>query len=258
MKHSLGRYAFGLATIGSGICAVAWHDFSSWEQIKGFGQGPEREILSYVVAAVVVLAGIAVMLPKMARSGAAAIATIYVAFALLGVPLIIAHPLVYNGYGNFFEQFSLATGALILFAYSGPSLPARTPRLAKFGYYSFGICVLSFGLEQLFYLTETARFVPKWIPPGQTFWAMATTAAFVLAAIALLTGFTARLASRLTTAMLLGFGLLVWVPALVAAPHSFVNWSESAETFAIAATAWVVADFLSYRHSTKSAAAGRG
>lgn len=258
MKHSLGRYAYGLATIGSGICALAWHDFSNWEQIKGFGQGPERETLSYVVAAIVVLAGIAVMWPKMARAGAAVLGAIYVAFALLGVPLIIAHPLVYNGYGNFFEQFSLATGAMILFAYSGPNVPARTARLAEFGYYSFGICVLSFGLEQFFYLAETARFVPKWIPPGQTFWAMATTVAFALAAIALLTGVMARLASRLNTAMLLGFGLLVWVPALVAAPHSFVNWSESTETFAIAATAWVVADFLSYRHSIRPAAAGRG
>jgi uncharacterized membrane protein YphA (DoxX/SURF4 family) len=130
--------------------------------------------------------------------------------------------------------------------------------LAQIGYYSFGICVVSFTLEQLFYLSETANLVPKWIPPGQMFWAIATTVAFALAAIALLTGFMALLASRLTTAMLLGFGLLVWLPALLADPHSFLNWSESTETLAIAASAWIVADFLGHRRSAESAPASLG
>jgi len=126
------------------------------------------------------------------------------------------------------------------------------------GYYSFGICVVSFALEQLFYLSATASLVPKWIPPGQMFWAMATTAAFALAAIALLTGFMARLASRLTTAMIVGFGLLVWLPALFANPHSFLNWAEGTETLAIAASAWIVADFLGHRRSAESALASLG
>jgi hypothetical protein len=65
----------------------------------------------------------------------------------------------------------------------------------------------------------------------------------------------ALLASRLTTAMLLGFGLLVWLPALLADPHSFLNWSESTETLAIAASAWIVADFLGHRRSAVSAPA---
>ena len=76
-----------------------------------------------------------------------------------------------------------------------------------------------------------------------------------LAAVALLTGFMARLASRLTTAMIVGFGLLVWLPALFADSHSFLNWSESVETLGIAATAWIVADFPSKRCPAESAPA---
>jgi membrane protease YdiL (CAAX protease family) len=68
----------------------------------------------------------------------------------------------------------------------------------------------------------------------------------------------ARLASRLTTAILVGFLLLTWVPALVANPHSFQNWAESTETLAIAASAWIVADFLGRRHSAESAHASLG
>jgi hypothetical protein len=183
---------------------------------------------------------------------------IYLGFALLGVPLIVEHPLVYNGFGNFFEQLSYVTSAVILYACFGSTAPAPPSKVARIGYYAFAICVVSFALEQLFYLPETASFVPKWLPPGQMFWAIATTVAFGLAAIALLTGFMALLASRLNTAMLLGFGLLVWLPALVADPHSSQNWAEGTETLAIAASAWIVTDFISRRRSVKSATASLG
>jgi uncharacterized membrane protein YphA (DoxX/SURF4 family) len=252
MKYSLGRYVYGLALIGSGICALAWHD------IDALGNVPHREILAYIAATVEILGGVAVQWPRTARAGAVALGAIYFTFALLGVPLIIEHPLDYNNFANFFEQFSFVSGAAILYACSGPIAPARTARLAQIGYYSFGICVVSFALEQLFNLSATAGFVPKWIPPGRMFWAIATTVAFALAAIALLTGFTALLASRLTTAMIVGFGLLAWLPALFADRHTFENWSEGAETLAIAASAWIVADFLGHRRSAESAPATLG
>jgi len=246
MKYSLGRYIYGLAAIGSGICAVAWHDFDTLASV------PHHAILTYIAATIEIVAGVVVQWPGTGRAGAVALGAVYFTFTLLGAPSILAHPLVYNNYGNFFEQLSLASGAVILYACSGAIAPARAKSLAQIGYYAFAICVVSFALEQLFYLSATASLVPKWIPPGQLFWAIATTAAFALAAIALLTGFMARLASRMTTAMIVGFLLLTWLPLLFADPHSFENWSESAETLAIAASAWIAADFLGQRHAAES------
>jgi len=258
MKLSVGHYLYGASMIGFGICSLAANDVSNWQQeVTALGVTAHREILSYIVAAVEILGGLAVLLPRTARVGAAALATLWCIFALMGVPFIFRHPLVYNEYGNFFEQFSFVAGAMILYACSGPTTD-RTSRWGQFGYYSFGVCVVSFALEQLFYLSATASLVPKWIPPGQMFWAIATTAAFAVAALALLTGFMARLACRLTTAMIVGFGLLVWLPALFANPHSFVNWSESAETLGIAASAWIVADYVGHRRSAESAPASLG
>jgi uncharacterized membrane protein YphA (DoxX/SURF4 family) len=252
MKHSLGRYAFGLAAISYGIVAFVWDNYDA------LGDVPHHGILTYIVATIEILGGLAVLWPRTARAGAVAIGAIYLAFALLGVPLIFQHPVVYNNFGNFFEQFSYVSGAMILYACAGAIAPARTSKLARFGYYSFGICVVSFTLEQVFYLRETANLVPKWIPPGQMFWAIATTAAFALAAIALLTGFMALLAARLTVAMIVGFGVFVWLPTLIADPHSFQNWSETADNFAIAASTWVVADYLGRRRSAESAPASLG
>ena len=44
--------------------------------------------------------------------------------------------------------------------------------------------------------------------------------------------------------MIVIFGILVWLPLLLSDPHSHTNWSETAETFAIAGTAWILADLL--------------
>jgi len=237
----MGRYLYGAAAIGAGLCAWVWRDFSA------LGPVPHREMLISIAAAAEILGGLAIFWSRTARAGAVAVGAVYAAFAVQGVPAIIKHPLVYNGFGNFFEQFSFVSGAVILYASSGRVAPTRPAGLARIGYYAFGLCVASFGLEQFFYFAPTVTLVPKWIPPGQRFWAIFTTAAFALGAVALLTGLVARLAARLTTAMLMGFGVLVWLPLLVADPHSFVNWAEGTETIGIAASAWIVADLLSHR-----------
>jgi hypothetical protein len=82
------------------------------------------------------------------------------------------------------------------------------------------------------------------MPPSGTFWAWATTIAFGLAAISLVSGYKALLASRLLTAMFVIFTLAVWIPILIADPRTLSNWSEGLETFAIAGAVWIVADFL--------------
>ena len=78
------------------------------------------------------------------------------------------------------------------------------------------------------------------------FWAMLTTVAFGLAAIAILINRRARLAMHLMTLMLALFGVMVWVPLLIAHPRAHFNWSEFALNFLIAGAAWVVADLKAF------------
>jgi uncharacterized membrane protein YphA (DoxX/SURF4 family) len=249
-KIDLGRHVYGLAAVAFGIITFAWHDFNNWQQIQALGNVPHREILVYIAAAIEIFGGLAIQWPRTARAGAFALGSIYLIFALLWVPRIAAEPRVFDRWGNFFEQFSLVSGALIVYASSSPSDSERPATAARLGCIFFGICVVSFTTEQLVYLSGTAAFVPKWIPPGQMFWAITTTIAFALAAIALLSGRSALLASRLLTAMLIGFGLLVWLPAPVADPHKIINWAGNAQNLAITGAAWIVADFLSPKRSS--------
>jgi hypothetical protein len=232
-SSNLGRHVYGVAALAFGLITLAWHDYNDWH--------PPRYIV-YAAAAALIFGGAAIQFRRTAKTGAAVLGAVYLVFTLQCVPRIVATPRIYNSWGNFFEQFSLVTGAAILYARLSSAWSRET--LSRIGRILVGICIASFTLEQAIYLDATAHLVPKWLPPSQMFWAVATTVLFALAAVALLTNRMALLATRLLTMMLVIFGLLVWVPLLLSDPHNHTNWSEDTETFAIAGAAWILADLL--------------
>lgn len=232
-NSNLGRHVFGVAALAIGLITLAWHDYND--------SHPVRYIV-YAAAAALIFGGAAIQFRRTEKTGAGVLGAAYLVFTLLCVPGIVAKPQIYNSWGNFFEQFSLLTGATLVYARLSSAWSRET--LGRIGRILLGICAASFTLEQAIYLDATANLVPKWLPPGQTFWGVATTVLFALAAVALLTNRMAFLATRLLTMMLVIFGLLVWVPLLVSAPRNPTNWSETAETFAIAGATWILADLL--------------
>jgi hypothetical protein len=230
---NFGRHVFGVATLATGLITLAWHDYNDWPQLR---------YIVYAASAAQIFGGAAIQFRRTAKTGAAVLGAAYLVFVLLCLPGIVSAPRVYNSWGNFFEQFSLLAGAALVYARLTSEWSPET--LNRIGRILLGICTASFTLEQAFYLHATSDFVPKWVPSSQMFWAIATTVLFALAAVALLTNRTALLATRLLTLMLASFGLLVWVPLVLSAPHYHTNWSELAETFAIAGTTWILADLL--------------
>ena len=249
-KTQLGRHVYGLAAIGFGVVTLAFRDFSIWQHVQTLGNVSHRE-LAYLFAAIEILGGVAIQWQKTARIGAVVLGVVFLFFAMLWVPLIVAEPRAYDHWGNFFEQFSIVSGALIVYATSGRIGSEQDRKMARIGCVFFGICAISFMLEHLlvFGLRGIASAVPKWIPPGQMFWSVTTTFGFGLAAIALLTGRMALLAARLLTLMLMAIGLAVWLPAPFANPHQLMSWAANAQHWAINGAAWIVADFLSRKRS---------
>jgi hypothetical protein len=241
-RSNLGRHVFGVAALVSGLVTLVWHDYHDWDQLRAILNPTDGPAFVYAAAAAQVFGGVAIQFRRTAKAGAVVLGAVYLVFALLYVPRIVATPQIYDRWGNFFEQFSLVTGGAIVYARLSSAWAPQT--LHRIGRILLGICVASFALEQAFYLDNTASLVPKWIPPSQTFWAVTTTIAFALAAVALLTNRLALLATRLLTAMIMIFGLLVWIPLLLSHPNSHTNWSEAAETFAIAGAAWILVDLL--------------
>ena len=232
-SSNLGRHVFGVAALALGLITLAWHDSNDGHQLR---------YIVYAAAAAQIIGGAAIQFPRTAKTGASILGVAYLVLALLCVPQIVAAPQIYNNWGNFFEQVSLVTGPAL--AYGRLSSAWSPETLPRIGRILLGVCVVSFTLEQAFYLGATANFVPKWIPPSQMFWAVATTVLFALAAVALLANRMALLATRLLTVMVVSFGVLVWVPLTLSDPRNHTNWSENAETFAIAGAAWILADLL--------------
>jgi hypothetical protein len=230
----LGRHVFGMAAFAAGLITLAWHDYNGWRQ----------PYVVYGCGAALIFGGAAIQFRRIAKAAAALLAAAYLVFALLCVPQIFATPRIFNSWGNFFEQFSLATGAAMVCARWSSAWSRSPATVARTGRILLGICVASFTLEQAIYLRGTVSLVPKWIPPSQMFWAITTTVFFGLAAVAFLANRKALLAARLLTVMLVSFGVLVWIPLTLSHPFSHTNWSENAETFGIAGAAWILADLL--------------
>jgi hypothetical protein len=234
----MGRHLFGAAALALGVASLALHLqlVSSWTL-------PGRAVFLDVTAAAQIAGGLAIQFPRFVRSGALILFAVYGIFACTLVPEIFAHPSVYASWGDVFYSLGLVVGAVVASALASSS--ASEPQTAaSAAIIVFGLCNISYAIEQLEFFARTVSLVPKWVPFGGSFWTIATTIAFAIAGVSLLIRYKALLASRLLTVMLLIFGITIWIPMLITQPGQPGNWSEGLETFALAGAAWIVADFL--------------
>ena len=247
MKTALyGRIVLGTSAVLFGVVALMWHDSDTWQNLQHIWSLPFGTIIGECLMAAQVAGGIGMLYARTARSASVVLGIVYLCFSLACVPDIIAAANIYDKYGgSFFLFVSLFCGAIALYAATEADAARAVVfgRLARFG---LGVCAISFTLGQMLLLRETAHLVPKWIPPSQMFWAILTTIAFALAGVAILINRQARLAMRLMTLMLALFGVLVWVPHLIAHPKAHFNWSECALTFLVTGATWMVTDLKSF------------
>jgi uncharacterized membrane protein YphA (DoxX/SURF4 family) len=243
---SYGRIVFGASAVMFGVIALMWHDPQTWQNLRQIWRLPFGTIIGGCLMTAQIAGGIGIQYPRTVRLASVVLGVVYLLFSLANIPDIVAASNIYERYGGSFFQFlSLLCGAIALYAATEAN-PARTVAFGRLARCGLGVCAISFTLGQILLPRETADLVPKWIPPNQMFWAILTTIAFALAAIAILINRQARLATRLMTLMLALFGVLVWIPRLIAHPKAHLNWSEFVLTALITGAAWTVADLRSF------------
>jgi uncharacterized membrane protein YphA (DoxX/SURF4 family) len=244
---NFGNRVYGLGAVALGIVGLVWGDFATnWQPIQTVNVS-HREALAYVTAACLLSAGLAVQWRRSAKAGLLVLAVLYFIFAMLWLPRVVGYPQLFGTWGGMLEEMAPAAAALVGYASLLPAGSAAAIRADRIGRFTFGVCAVSFGLVHFTAVPQTAAMVPRWIPPGQTFWALATGVAHLLAGVAILTGVLAPLASRLLTAMLVGFGVLVWLPALFAHPRVHNAWAGNAVNLTLIGAAWVVAESIASR-----------
>jgi uncharacterized membrane protein YphA (DoxX/SURF4 family) len=239
-----GWRVYGLGVMGLALVCFAWGGFDSGQPVpKSF---PDRAALATAAAAFMLVAGAAVEWRRTAAWGAAALSAYFglVVFVLMYGRIALTHYAEYGTYEGAAEPLAIAAGGLIVYAANADIDAALAARLTRLGQLAFGICALIFGGAHFVYMNLTAPLVPKWLPPGQEFWAYATGAGHIAGGLAILTGVQARLAAILLTVMYALFTPLVHVPMLLAGPPSHFIWSENALNIALTGVAWIIADSL--------------
>ena len=243
---NLGVRVYGAAAIFFGVIGLKWDDFAAvWQPVPV--EVAHRGTLAYVAAILFLIAGILVQFQRTRAWGALALAVLFVPYAWLWLRRVIAFPGMIGTWSGSGEAVALVTAGLLAYEQHGGAARAWEKAMAWVCRVLFGLSFVSLALVHWIALKETAGFVPKWIPPGQTFWAIATGVFHMLAAVAIISGVQAKLGAWLLSAMIAVFGLTIWLPALVGGPRDHFVWCANVENLALLGAAWVVGNWFAGR-----------
>lgn len=241
-----GRILFGASAVFFGVIALVWHDTATWQNTAHLWSLPLGTVIGACLMAAQIAGGLGIWHPRTARPASIVLGVVYLCFSLACLPDVIAAANVYDKFGgSFFLFLSLVFGALAIYAATetDATTAAVLGQVTRIG---LGICAISFTLGQALQIRGTAEGVPSWIPLSPVFWAMLTTVAFALAAIAILLNLRARLAMRMMALMIGLFAVLAWIPRVILLPGNHFMWSECAESLLVAGAAWAVAELKSF------------
>lgn len=256
---NLGVYILGLATAAAGIMDFIWGEFEPAHQpIQAWGDHiPGQRVFAFITAFWLLAAGIAFLWRRTAQEGALALGGAYFMFAVFWLPRLYIAPLVlgfrpevYFGVsGGMCSQMIVVAAAAIVYA-EMKSHSSSVGLIAMIARWVFGICSIIIGLAHLTAPHALAYMVPKWIPPGQSFWVILTGVCFVLAGLAILSGVVDVLAARLLALMLLVFSAIALLPMIFVFPHRHTAWGANAYNLAAVGSAWILAELLAKRRET--------
>lgn len=258
MKVGIGFY--GLGTVLAGILDMAWSAFdASHQPIQALGANvPGQQILAWVAGAWLVAAGLAILLPRSERMGAAACAVVYSIFVALwlfryygvihtmGLRIDVMLGISF-GLG---QQLMLLAPAAIVYVSCAPADSTRQKSTAVAARWMLGLPPIVFGSLHLMGIRVFASIVPHWMGFGY-FWAGLTGIAFLLAGLAICSGIMDVLAARLLALMLLLFEGLVEIPPIFVRLHDQRTWGAAVYNVAAIGACWIYAEFLASRAEQK-------
>jgi uncharacterized membrane protein len=239
---AIGRRVYGLGAVALGIGGLAFGALAAMgQQVPAHVAGP---LAAYACAGLLIAAGIAINLPRVAAA-AALVLTAWFALWTLGLhlPNALKQPLVWVSWESLAEDTAMVLGGLLAYALILGDSP-RAAALRRYVRPVFGLCLVVFGTSEFVYSKFTASLVPTWLPPSQLAWTYLTGVCQIAAGLAVLSRIQARLAATLLTAMYVVFGLIVHIPRLIADPTALGAWSEHGVNLVLCGAAWCLADSL--------------
>jgi uncharacterized membrane protein len=242
-QPSLGLLAIGM--IGLGVLGLSVGDFAMvWQPVAAWF--PARTALAYAAGALMLICGAGLFFRATAVWAIRILFPYLIMWQLLKLPSLFAAPKVEGVYLGFGELAVLLAGGWTLFAQLGciraPSWLAWTTgdQGVRFARYYFAIWIIPIGLSHWIYTKETVELVPAWLP-FRTGWAYLTGAGQMASGLGVLFGVVPRVAAWAEAGQITLYTLLVWLPAIFAAPRARLSWTALWISWTIGAAAWVVA-----------------
>src|SRR5450631_3516300 len=239
------RTLFAIGMIGLGILALIYGDFAMvWQPVAPWIPG--RTLLAYASGVIMLFGGIGLLFRATVAWSVRILFPYLIVWMLLKVPALIVAPKMEAVWLGFGELAVLMTGGWVLFAQLAELRPGsplafltgengiRCARIL------FAVSLLPIGLSHIVYVKQTAELVPAWLPYREG-WAYLTGAGQIASGLGVLFSVFPRVAAWAEAGMLSLFTLLVWAPAILAAPRTRLPWTAFFISWAIASAAWVVA-----------------
>jgi uncharacterized membrane protein len=247
---------FAVGMIGLGILALVYGDFALvWQPVAPWIPG--RTVLAYASGLIMLFGGVGLLLRATAAWSARILFPYLIVWLLLKVPALVVAPQMEAVWLGFGELAVLLAGGWVLFATlaglrEGSLLTFATGengvRIARM---LFAVSLIPIGLSHLVYVKETAELVPAWLP-YRVGWAYLTGAGQIACGLGVLFSIFPRVAATAEAGMISLFTLLVWGPAILAAPRTRLPWTAFFISWAIASAAWVVAQNIAPKQAAKA------
>jgi uncharacterized membrane protein len=246
---------FALGMVGLGILALVYGDFAMvWQPVAPWIPG--RTVLAYGSGLLMVFGGIGLLVRAAAAWSARLLFPYLIVWLLLKVPALLVAPQMEAVWLGFGEIAVLLAGGWVLFA-KVPGLRQGSPLSFAAGENGirtarilFAVSLIPIGLSHIVYVKQTADLVPAWLP-YRIGWAYVTGAGQIACGFGVLFSIFPRVAARAEAAMISLFTLLVWGPAILAAPTTRMPWTAFLISWAIASAAWVVAQGIAPKQPAK-------
>jgi uncharacterized membrane protein len=244
---AIGLMGLGILALVNGDFALVWQPVAAWV--------PGRTALAYASGVLMLLGGIGLLFQSTVAWSIRILFPYLIVWLLLKVPALVVAPGMEAVWLGFGELAVLLAGGWVLFARLADlregsfwtfATGERGVRIARI---LFAVSLIPIGLSHLVYTKETAALVPAWLG-FQTVWARLTGVGQIACGIGVLLSIYPRVAAMVEAGMISLFTLLVWAPAILAAPKTRLPWTAFFISWVIAAAAWVVAGNISTKKPT--------
>ena len=250
----LGRCCFAMAMVAFGIQHFIYGDFVTRVLPSWPAWIPGHALWAYLIGAVLVAAGGAILLQFRSRGAALLLAALLLlSFVFLGLPLAVADMAWGGKWTNAGKALAVCGGAIAV-ALSSRSADGETIRLPGglivVGRLFFSAFLILGGIQHFIWSQFVKTMVPSWIP-GPVFWTYFAGVALIAGGVGIVLPQTTRLAERRTGVMTFqkrllyalrvtmrlaapctGVMIFLWV-ILLHIPRAMANLHDSNETTAV-------------------------